>query len=52
MTDKSRSIPQLLVERQWLLEQGRDALERKVERKLKRFVGDVAQLICAIRIRH
>ncbi len=41
VADKSRSFPQLLVERQWLSESERDELERKVERKLKRFVGDV-----------
>ena len=46
--DKSRSIPQLLVERQWLSEQGRDELERKVERKLKRFVGDVHATLGAV----
>ena len=48
VTDKSRSIPQLLVERQWLSEQGRDELERKVERKLKRFVGDVHATLGAV----
>ena len=47
-SDKSRSIPQLLVERQWLSEQGRDELERKVERKLKRFVGDVHATLGAV----
>ena len=46
--DKSRSIPQLLVERQWLSEQGRDELVRKVERKLKRFVGDVHATLGAV----
>ena len=46
--DKSRSIPQLLVERQWLSEQVRDELERKVERKLKRFVGDVHATLGAV----
>ena len=48
VTDKSRSIPQLLVERQWLSEQGRDELERKVERKLKRFVGDAHATLGAV----
>ena len=46
--DKSRSIPQLLVERQWLSEPERDELERKVERKLKRFVGDVHATLGAV----
>ncbi len=46
--DKSRSIPQLLAERQWLSEPERDELERKVERKLKRFVGDVHATLGAV----
>ena len=48
VADKSRSIPQLLVERQWLSEQARDELERKVERKLKRFVGDAHATLGAV----
>ena len=46
--DKSRSIPQLLVERQWLNESERDELERKAERKLKRFVGDAHATLGAV----
>ncbi len=48
VADKSRSIPQLLVERQWLAESDRDELERKVERKLKRFVGDAHATLGAV----
>jgi hypothetical protein len=46
--DKSRSIPQLLVECQWLKDSEREELERKVERKLKRFVGDVHATLGAV----
>lgn len=46
--DKSRSIPQLLVERQWLTESERDELERKVARKLKHFIGDARATLGAV----
>ncbi len=46
--DKSRSMPQLLVERQWLSPQEREELDRKIERKLKRFVGDAHATLGAV----
>ena len=38
----------MLVEGQWLKDAERDELERKVERKLKRFVGDVHATLGAV----
>ena len=46
--DKSRPIPDLLVERGWLTDSDRGELDRKVERKLRRYGGDVHATLGAV----
>ncbi len=46
--DKSRPIPELLVERGWLTDSDRGELDRKVERKLRRYGGDVHATLGAV----
>ncbi|MBI3468334.1 MAG: tetratricopeptide repeat protein [Planctomycetes bacterium] len=46
--DKSRPMPDLLVERGWIIDADRQELEHRVERKLKRYGGDVHATLGAV----